>query len=81
MGRIMSVTLSHFWGVGGGCRIRICFAQLGWGMSEVFLGSVNVIRPFKRERVHKNLLTDHQRGSLKSLILITFHLVPLQSPR
>ena len=64
---------------GEGYMIRIFLFSLVRECQRCFLLSVNVIQPLKREGVHKDLLTDHQRDFSKPLILITFYLVPLQS--
>ena len=71
---ICNTFVSLILGGGGGRRIRIfCSA---WWISEVFSWSV-VIQPLKR-RVHKDLLPNHQRDSLKPFIWQLFYLSKLK---
>ena len=62
----------------------------GGGEDEIRIFLFRLVREFQRcfcdrhysaikKGVHKDLLTDHQRYSLKPYILITFYLMPLQS--
>ena len=79
MGRMISVTLVSLMlrgRGGGGYRIRIFLFGLVREFQRCFCD--RRYSAIKRG-VHKDLLADHQRHSLKAYILITFYLIPLQS--